>query len=60
MTHTKRLNTRTVSKNSHLKIEDREDIEVGLNQGLNFKEMAYHLRRDPSTISKEVSRNRIR
>jgi len=60
MTHTKRLNTRTVSKNSHLKIEDLEDIEVGLNQGLNFKEIAYHLRRDPSTISKEVSRNRIR
>ena len=60
MTQRKKLNTRIVAKSSHLKIEDREDIEAGLTQGLNFKEIAYHLRRDPSTISKEVRRNRIR
>lgn len=54
-----RLNTRTGSKHKHLTAEDRADIQEGLDQGLTFKEIAYHLHRDPSTIAKEVKRNRL-
>jgi IS30 family transposase len=47
-----RLNTRTGSKHKHMVIEDREEIEVGLNQGLSLKELGYALHRDPGTIRK--------
>lgn len=54
-----RLNTRTESKHKHMVIEDREEIEVGLNQGLSLKEIGYALHRDPGTISKEIRRSRV-
>lgn len=54
-----RLNTRTGSKHKHMVIEDREEIEVGLNQGLSLKEIGYALHRDPGTISKEIRRSRV-
>jgi len=53
-----RLNTRTGSKHKHMVIEDREEIEVGLNQGLSLKEIGYALHRDPGTISREIRRSR--
>ncbi len=40
-------------------IDDREDIQTGLDHGLTFKEIGHYLHRDPGTISKEVKRNRI-
>lgn len=43
----------------HLTIEDRFYIEKSLEQGVTFKEVAVHLHKDPTTISKEVKRNRI-
>ena len=54
-----RLNTRTGSKHKHMVIEDREEIEVGLNQGLSLKEIGYALHRDPGTISREIRRSRV-
>ncbi len=54
-----RLNTRIGNKHKHLTIDDREDIQTGLDQGLTLKEIGHHLHRDPGTISKEIKRNRI-
>ena len=42
----------------HLTLSDRFTIEQGLLQGLSFREIATTLHKDPSTISKEVLRNR--
>lgn len=43
----------------HLTAEDRIGIELYLNDGKSFKDIARQLCKDPSTISKEVKRNRI-
>lgn len=42
----------------HLKNIDREDIERLLKAGFKFYQIAERLRKDPTTISKEVKRNR--
>ena len=44
----------------HLTLEDRNYIEQALNQNMNFKEIAKFLSKDPTTISKEVKKHRIR
>ena len=41
----------------HLTLSDRIYIEQGLLQKMSFKEIAEFLRKDPSTISKEVQRS---
>ena len=43
----------------HLTLKNRIYIEDSLNQGLSFKEIAIHLCKDPTTISKEVKAHRI-
>ena len=43
----------------HLTLKDRTYIEDSLNQGLAFKEIAAHLCKDPTTISKEVKTHRV-
>lgn len=43
---------------SHLTLSDRITIEQYIMQGTSFKEMARVLHKDPSTISKEILRNR--
>src|SRR5690348_3994400 len=40
-----------------LMLSDREEISRGLVDGLQFKEIALGLDRDPSVISREVSRH---
>lgn len=42
---------------THLSIEDRETLSVGLAQGLSRRTMARVLRRAPSTLSYEHARN---
>ena len=42
---------------SNLKIEDREQILIGINQGLSLSEIARKLSRSPSTITREVKQN---
>jgi len=44
----------------HLTLEDRNYIEQALNQNITFKEMSNYLAKDPTTISKEVKKRRIR
>lgn len=46
-------------KYKHLTIKDREDIETMLKEGLSFRKIALNLNADPTTISKEIKRNRM-
>lgn len=43
----------------HLTLEFRKIIEEHLNAGMNFKEIAKFLKKDPTTVSKEIKRRRI-
>ena len=44
----------------HLTLEDRNFIEQALNRDMTFKEIGKFLSKDPTTISKEVKKHRIR
>ena len=44
----------------HLTFEQRNIIEQGLNSGFSLIEIANSLKKDPTTISKEIKRNRIK
>lgn len=46
--------------NKHLTKEEREFIEVGLNQGRNFKEIAKDINKDRRTISREIQKHKFR
>ena len=46
-------------KNKHLPLSDRTDIQTGIEQLKPFSAIAAKLEKDPSTISKEVRRNRV-
>ncbi|GAB6106721.1 IS30 family transposase [Fusibacter bizertensis] len=46
-------------KGKHLTTEDRNIIEEALNENSTLKSIAERLYKDPTTISKEVKRNRI-
>lgn len=48
-----------LNKGKHLSLEDRYYIEESLNQKCSLKEIAKNLGKDPTTISKEIRRNRI-
>jgi IS30 family transposase len=41
----------------YLSFEEREELMAGLSAGLSQREIARQLRRDPSTISRELARN---
>ena len=43
----------------HLTLDDRSQIQIGLNGGHSFRRIADNLSKHPSTISKEVRRHRI-
>lgn len=43
----------------HLSLQDRYDIEEGLNRNYSFSRIADMLRRDRTTISKEVLKRRV-
>jgi len=43
----------------HLTLEDREFIQAALERGIPLSDMADRLRKDPTTISKEIKRNRV-
>lgn len=44
----------TQTKNKHLTFDERLEIQNGLTSGLTFKDIAGRIKKDPSTISKEV------
>ena len=43
----------------HMSLEDRNYIEQALTKGMTFKEIAKFLRKDPTTISKEVKKHKV-
>ncbi|MCK4045028.1 helix-turn-helix domain-containing protein [Streptococcus suis] len=45
-------------KNKHLTLSDRNVIQIGIEQLKTFSTIVAKLGKDPSTISKEVRRNR--
>jgi IS30 family transposase len=53
----KKNNSNTGKKYSHLTIEEREEIAIGLENDLKQYEIANLLGRCPSTISREIKRN---
>lgn len=46
--------------NKHLTYEERNFIEIGLNNGRNFTEIAKDLNKDRRTISREIQKHRFR
>lgn len=49
-----------MSENMHLTLDERNYIEQELMKNTSFKEIALYLGKDPSTISKEVKKHRIK
>jgi len=47
-------------QNKHLTYEERDFIEIGLNQGRNFTEIAKDINKDRRTISREVLKRRFK
>ena len=47
-----------MTKHKHLTLSDRNDIQLGLERGETFKDIGQSILKDPTTVSKEVKRNR--
>lgn len=47
-----------MTKHKHLTLSDRNDIQLGLERGETFKAIGKSILKDPTTVSKEVKRNR--
>ena len=47
-----------MTKHKHLTLSDRNDIQLGLERGETFKAIGQSILKDPTTISKEVKRNK--
>ena len=50
--------SKCANKYRHLSIEEREEIAIGLEKRLTQSEIALILQRSPSTISREINRNK--
>ena len=48
----------TMTKHKHLTLSDRNDIQLGLERGETFKAIGQLILKDPTTVSKEVKRNK--
>ena len=49
-----------MNENKHLTLDERNFIEQELAKNTNFKEIARYLGKDPTTISKEIRKHRIK
>ncbi|MFC5631262.1 MULTISPECIES: IS30 family transposase [Streptococcus] len=47
-----------MTKHKHLTLSDRNNIQLGLERGETFKAIGQTILKDPTTVSKEVKRNR--
>ena len=47
-----------MTKHRHLTLSDRNDIQLGLERGETFKAIGQLILKDPTTVSKEVKRNK--
>ena len=48
----------TMTKHKHLTLSDRNDVQLGLERGETFKAIGQLILKDPTTVSKEVKRNK--
>jgi IS30 family transposase len=53
----KKNSTKYSKKYSHLSFAEREEIAIGLEKGLKQYQIAQLIKRNPSTISREIKRN---
>lgn len=51
------MSNNTSGNQKHLTLDDRIHIEKSLDKGLTFKDIALSLKKDPTTIAKEVKKN---
>ena len=49
----------TTQKHKHLTLSDRMDIQTGIEKRKTFKEIGIYIQKDPTTVSKEVKRNKF-
>jgi IS30 family transposase len=54
----KKNTSKETKKYSHLSRDEREEIAIGLEKGMKQYEIASKLERNPSTISREIKRNK--
>jgi IS30 family transposase len=54
----KNNNSESTKNYSHLSLEEREELAIGLEKGMRQCEIAALLKRSPSTISRELKRNK--
>ena len=47
-----------MTKHKHLNLSERNDIQLGLERGETFKAIRQLILKDPTTVSKEVKRNK--
>ena len=47
-----------MTKHKHLTLSDRNDIQLGLERGETFKAIGQSILKDPTTVSKEIKRNK--
>ena len=47
-----------MTKHKHLTLSDRNDVQLGLERGETFKAIGQLILKDPTTVSKEVKRNK--
>ena len=47
-----------MTKHKHLTLLDRNDIQLGLDRGETFKAIGQLVLKEPTTVSKEVKRNK--
>ena len=49
------MSNKSKSNQKHMELDDRIYIEKSLDKGLSFKEIAAALKKDPTTIAKEIN-----
>ena len=53
------MSNKNLEKGKHIRMEDRLIIEYGLDENYSLKEIAERIKKDPTTVSKEIKRNRF-
>lgn len=54
------MKNKTKYNQKHLSLDERNIIELGLNENLSLKDIAFKISKDPTTISKEIKKHRIK
>jgi len=49
-----------MSKYKHFNENERNEIAILLKKGYSIRDMAYGIRRSPSSVSREIKRNKVK